>query len=41
MCPYKRKKKTMWEMLDRFFLRVLGKKRERRSWRKAGNKLHF
>ena len=35
-----KKEKATWEMLDRFFLRVLGKKRERRSWRKAGNKPH-
>ena len=35
-----KKKKKPREMLDRFFLRVLGRKRERRSWRKAGNKPH-
>ena len=59
-----KKEKAMWEMLDRFFLRVLGekegtavmaesreeavpsfsprtrRKRERRSWRKAGKKPH-
>ena len=35
-----KKEKATWEMLDRFFLRVLGKKRERRSWQKARNKPH-